>query len=45
MLDDRSWRTNAQLDGNAFAFDDVEPGRHQIVVLSGDDPIAASGWF
>jgi protocatechuate 3,4-dioxygenase beta subunit len=44
-LDDRSWRTNVKLDGNAFTFDDVEPGRHQIVVMSGEDPILASEWF
>jgi protocatechuate 3,4-dioxygenase beta subunit len=44
-LDDRSWRTNPTLDGNAFTFDDVEPGRHQIVVMSGEDPILSSEWF
>jgi protocatechuate 3,4-dioxygenase beta subunit len=44
-LDDRSWRTNAKLDGNAFTFDDVEPGRHQVIAMSGEDPILASEWF
>src|SRR5262249_41874827 len=44
-LDDRSWRTNAKLEGNAFTFDDVEPGRHRVIAMSGEDPILASEWF
>jgi hypothetical protein len=46
VTDNRSWRTNAKLDGAAFAFADVEPGGPlKVVVMSGDDPILAGEAF
>ncbi|MCP3915287.1 MAG: sigma-70 family RNA polymerase sigma factor [bacterium] len=36
---------HANLDGNAFHFSDVAPGRYRVRVLQADDPIQAWDWF
>lgn len=43
--DDNSWNTNAKVEGGAFRFDGVEPGRKRVVVMSGEDPILHGPWF
>ncbi|MBK8099526.1 MAG: carboxypeptidase regulatory-like domain-containing protein [Planctomycetes bacterium] len=42
---DRSWRTDAKIEGMAFAFGSVEPGRHQVVVMRDDAPVLFSPQF
>ena len=39
------WKVNGKLDGAAFRFSDVEPGRYRIVALAGEDPILYGPWF
>jgi hypothetical protein len=41
----RSWRTQDNVDGMSFHFDDVEPGVLQLIAMSGDDPVLYGAKF
>ncbi len=43
--EDRSWRVNPKIEGDEFTFTDVEPGRHRVTVLSGENPVLVGEWF
>ncbi|MGB3969100.1 MAG: carboxypeptidase regulatory-like domain-containing protein, partial [Planctomycetota bacterium] len=42
--DRRSWHTQANLQGAAFHFKDVEPGRVRVIAMAGEDPILYGPW-
>lgn len=45
LTTDRSWRTDAELEDGVFRFDNVEPGRRRVVVMSDEDPVHYGPWF
>jgi hypothetical protein len=45
QMSNRSWRHDAQIDGDAFTFTKVEPGQLRVIVMSGEDPILAGDPF
>ncbi len=45
VVDQRTIYSQPTIDGNAFAFADVAPGRGRAIVLAGNDPICSSDEF
>jgi protocatechuate 3,4-dioxygenase beta subunit len=45
QLSDRSWQPHDKLSDDKFSFTDVNPGRLQVIVMSGESAVCAGSWF